>query len=114
MGGIAFHVIIRAHPKTVSTLSSKVPFQCASRMPQHRSMGLYLLWYGGEETNTISNALWSTNATIRCMNWVRKLAFWGPLSRSITNWRMYAYMRQLVIDLDNGPKNASFRTQFMQ
>jgi len=30
------------------------------------------------------------------------------------NKERYAHIRQLVIDLDNGPQNASFRTQFMK
>ena len=30
------------------------------------------------------------------------------------NQERYAHIRQLVIDLDNGPQNASFRTQFMK
>jgi hypothetical protein len=34
---------------------------------------------------------------------------WWNLSKD-----QYLHMRQLVIDLDNGPQNASFRTQFMQ
>jgi len=28
---------------TASTASSKEPFQCCSKIPQHRSIGLYLL-----------------------------------------------------------------------
>jgi Rhodopirellula transposase DDE domain len=31
-----------------------------------------------------------------------------------TNLHRYAHIRQLVIDLDNGPENSSFRTQFMR
>ena len=31
-----------------------------------------------------------------------------------TNQERYAHVRQLVINLDNGPENSSFRTQFMQ
>ena len=34
---------------------------------------------------------------------------WWNLSKD-----QYRHMRQLVIDLDNGPQNASFRTQFMK
>jgi len=30
------------------------------------------------------------------------------------NHERYAHVRQLVINLDNGPENSSFRTQFMQ
>jgi hypothetical protein len=30
------------------------------------------------------------------------------------NGERYAHIRQLVINLDNGPENSSFRTQFMQ
>jgi len=30
------------------------------------------------------------------------------------NRKRYAHVRQLVINLDNGPENSSFRTQFMQ
>ena len=40
-------VIDLAKPTTASIESSNEPFQCSSRMPQHRSIGLYLLWYGG-------------------------------------------------------------------
>src|SRR4051794_34255455 len=38
-----FQVIVAANSITVSTLSRSPPFQCISRMPQHRSIGLYLL-----------------------------------------------------------------------
>src|SRR3954449_6513927 len=44
-GGFPFQVIDRAKPNTASGESSRDPFQCISRMPQHRSIGLYLLWY---------------------------------------------------------------------
>jgi hypothetical protein len=40
-------VIVRAKPNTASIESSSEPFQCISDTPQHRSIGLYLLWYGG-------------------------------------------------------------------
>ncbi len=37
------------------------------------------------------------------------LAQWWEANRA-----RYAHVRQLVINLDNGPGNSSFRTQFMQ
>src|SRR5262245_30317929 len=40
-------VIVRAKPNTASIESSSEPFQCISNTPQQRSIGLYLLWYGG-------------------------------------------------------------------
>ena len=46
-GWTPFHLIVCANAITVSTLSSSAPFQCISKIPQQRSMGLYLLWYGG-------------------------------------------------------------------
>jgi hypothetical protein len=42
-GRMPFRVIVLAHSSIVSASTNLVPFQCNSRMPQHRSMGLYLL-----------------------------------------------------------------------
>src|SRR5215510_3064709 len=42
-----FQVILLAHSSIVSASVSFVPFHCNSKIPQHRSIGLYLLWYGG-------------------------------------------------------------------
>lgn len=38
-----FQVILEAHESITSTSTNLAPFQCCSRMPQQRSMGLYLL-----------------------------------------------------------------------
>ena len=35
------HVIVPAHRSTSATDDSNAPFQCRSRIPQHRSIGLY-------------------------------------------------------------------------
>ena len=43
VGGLPFHVIVRAKFSAVSMVSSKFPFQWFSKTPQHRSIGLYLL-----------------------------------------------------------------------
>jgi len=43
IGCMPFQVILLAHSNIVSTSTNVVPFQCNSKMPQHRSMGLYLL-----------------------------------------------------------------------
>src|SRR5512135_908989 len=42
-----FQVIRRAHCRTTFRPFSNTPFHFFSRADQHRSMGLYLLWYGG-------------------------------------------------------------------
>jgi len=42
-----FQVIFFAHPSIVSASISFAPFHCNSKIPQHRSIGFYLLWYGG-------------------------------------------------------------------
>jgi hypothetical protein len=39
--------IVRAHPRAVSGVSNRVPFQGFSGPPQHRSTRLDVLWYGG-------------------------------------------------------------------
>ena len=54
IGRVPFQVIVPAHPITVATLLSKVPFQWFSRTPQQCSIGLYLLWYGGSYTKAVS------------------------------------------------------------
>jgi hypothetical protein len=41
-GCVPFHVMVLAYWITASSESSKAPFQCCSRIPQHRSIGLYL------------------------------------------------------------------------
>ena len=38
-----FHVMLLAHSSIVCASMSFVPFQCCSKIPQHRSIGLYLL-----------------------------------------------------------------------
>ncbi len=53
-----FHVIVPAHSTTVATLFSKVPFQWFSSTPQQCSIGLYLLWYGGEHTQSLFPVQW--------------------------------------------------------
>ena len=42
-----FHLIRRAHRRTTSQQFSNAPFHFFSSDDQHRSIGLYLLWYGG-------------------------------------------------------------------
>src|SRR4051794_40094400 len=42
-----FHFIRRAQRRTTSRLFSNSPFHFFSNADQHRSIGLYLLWYGG-------------------------------------------------------------------
>src|SRR2546427_314568 len=69
-----------AHASIVSTLMSWVPFQCCSRIPQQRSIGLYLLWYGGKYNNWIGVPIWSTHCTIRWRNCVRTPLLSEPLS----------------------------------
>src|SRR5436305_12893519 len=72
------HVIVAAHSKTSAIDESSAPFQCCSRMPQQRSIGLYLLWYGGRYTSSTATLWRSTNSTSRLMNCVRQLATSGP------------------------------------
>src|SRR5437016_10246549 len=43
IGCIPFQVICLAHPSIVSASISFVPFHCNSKIPQHLSIGLYLL-----------------------------------------------------------------------
>src|SRR4030095_9323609 len=43
IGGIPFQVICLAHPNIVSASISFVPFHCNSKIPQHLSIGLYVL-----------------------------------------------------------------------
>src|SRR5215470_4803907 len=43
-GCIPFQVIFFAPPSTVSASISFAPFHCNSKIPQHRSIGLYLQW----------------------------------------------------------------------
>src|SRR5712691_1797040 len=43
-GCIPFQVIFLAHASIVSASISFVPFHCNSKRPQHRSIGLSLLW----------------------------------------------------------------------
>jgi len=43
-GCLPFQVMVLAYWITASTESSKAPFQCCSKIPQQRSIGLYLLW----------------------------------------------------------------------
>src|SRR5215831_9216074 len=47
IGWSPFQVICLTHPSLVSASISFVPFQCNSKIPQHLSIGLYLLCYGG-------------------------------------------------------------------
>ena len=54
IGRKPFHVIVPAHDNAVAIVSSNVPFQCCSNAPQQCSIGLYLLWYGGKYTSSIS------------------------------------------------------------
>src|SRR5215210_688213 len=42
-----FHFMRRAHCRTTFRQFSKTPFHFFSNADQHRSIGLYLLWYGG-------------------------------------------------------------------
>src|SRR3954466_13826872 len=42
-----FHFIRRAHCRTTFRPFSNSPFHFFSNADQHRSIGLYLLWYGG-------------------------------------------------------------------
>src|SRR5512143_1858017 len=42
-----FHLIRRAHCRTTFRQVSNTPFHFFSSADQHRSIGLYLLWYGG-------------------------------------------------------------------
>src|SRR5438552_14274103 len=47
VGCCFFHVILKAHCKITFRPSSNTPFHFFSNDDQHRSIGLYLLWYGG-------------------------------------------------------------------
>src|SRR4051794_41963125 len=64
-----FQVIVSAYPSTASTESSNSPFQCNSRMPQHRSIGLYLLWYGGEDARAVLGRGSPGDLIIRFREW---------------------------------------------
>src|SRR6478736_3323993 len=46
-GGSPCQVIRRAYPRMTSRLVSSPPRHFRSSAAQHRSTGLYLLWYGG-------------------------------------------------------------------
>src|ERR1700682_519985 len=78
-----FHFIRRAHCRTTFRQVSNTPFHFFSSADQHRSIGLYLLWYGGSYTKRISHPDQSANSTIRFQNCVRRPEFFGPLSREI-------------------------------
>lgn len=56
-GARPFQVIVLAQVSIVSMSLSSAPFQCCSRMPQQRSIGLYLRLIGREieELNRLSN-----------------------------------------------------------
>src|SRR3954471_5309771 len=84
-----FQVIRRAHCRTTFRPFSNTPFHFLSNADQHRSIGLYLLWYGGSYTRRISRPDQSANCTIRFQNSVRRPEFFGPLSREVTRRLMW-------------------------
>ena len=79
------HRIRKAHCRTTFQPFSSTPFHFFSNADQHRSIGLYLLWYGGSYTQRTSNPDQSANCIIRFRNCVRWPEFFGPLSREITS-----------------------------
>src|SRR2546430_7611946 len=64
----------------VSTLVGWVPLEGCPRIPQQRSMGLYLLWYGEKSNNWIGGPICSTHGTIGWRNGVRSPLLSEPLS----------------------------------
>ncbi len=46
-GCMPYQVIRKAHARITSQQFSNTPFHFCSNADQHRSLGFYLLWYGG-------------------------------------------------------------------
>jgi hypothetical protein len=85
VGCVPFPVRRRAHPRITSQQLGSTPFHFFAHDDPQRSLGWYVLGYGGYDTSRSTNPDQSANGTLRFRNGVRRPACSGPLSRSITH-----------------------------